>query len=89
LSSLAFGREWNVRGKFYVRDFAVQSAAVLSSGFADVVIVASNTVANAAVSRVAVNNAGLQMSAINKASRGNWTTAIVSVPIGSGRHELA
>lgn len=89
LSSLAFGRGWNLRGKFYVRGFAAQAVAVASSGFADVVIVASSTAASAVVSRLAVNNGAPRTSAINKASRANWTTEIVSARIGSAWQELA
>ena len=89
LSSLDFGRGWNLQGKFYVRGFAAQAVAAPSSGFADVVIVASSTAANAVVSRLAVNNGALQTSAINGASRANWTTEIVSARIDSAWHELA
>lgn len=89
LSSLAFGRGWNLQVKFYVRDFAAQAVAVLSSGFADAAIVVSGTAVNAVVTRPAVNNGVLQTSVINRASRVNWTTEIVSAPIGSAGDELA
>jgi hypothetical protein len=90
LSSLAFGRGWNLQLKlFCVRDFAAQGIAALSFGSAGVAIGDSSTAVIAVASRPAVNNGVLQTSAISRAPREGLIIEIVSEPIGNAWWKLA
>jgi hypothetical protein len=84
MSSLAFGREWKIRGKLScVRGFAVVKTAAFLSIFAAAATAAISIAAIPAVCGSAASSAAPQTSVIRKVSKEDLIIGTVSSPIVS------